>query len=199
MVTQVNRRKGGIPPGSHWWMWSMGTVSYHLPTVGIVCKIKYPKWRFTSEILTTRNSIRGAQIDFCGPETEIRKMTPSKCIAWVLMMHLLWYFARIFQAVLVIRVASFPGKAMIKAVCKHSVCSGSSTVTRDLIGTSLHSIYKTSLCTCEGNCLLATELSLWHTVLKMVAVKVALLVEEWKVSRGLNELVLHPAGPAGGH
>lgn len=27
----------------------------------------------------------------------------------------------------------------------------------------------------------------------------ALVVEEWKVSRGLNELVLHPAGPAGGH
>ena len=28
---------------------------------------------------------------------------------------------------------------------------------------------------------------------------VVLGVEEWKVSRGLNELVLHPAGPAGGH
>lgn len=76
------------------------------------------------------------------------------------------------------RVASSPGKArFIKAVGKHSICSGNSTVTRDSPGTNFPSIYETSLCS-------AREMvgwppcSLWHTVLKMVAVKAAVLVGE---------------------
>lgn len=90
-----------------------------------------------------------------------------KHTAWVLMVHLLWYFARIFQAELVRREGDDKG-------CSRAFCLSWELYSHGRVDSNFPPQYLWSTSArARVSVLLATGLSLWHTALKMVAGKAA--------------------------